>query len=230
MPSAKVRAALKEGPLWPDITNPIAREIVEAAFDSKQSSYVEEIAPGHTSPHFPQYDRYRVEPPGEARSAEIRERLLKSGLAQQIAHGRDALPDIVPGLPWYIRLTLARFKPRNFRELTCHVVQYLDWYLDPQKPPTATHHVRSLKWNYLYQSGWMLFCVLVASQPLMIPWLRIFYTFFAVQTAARLLHSLYFRNPNQPTVLFAKQLAYANEFYYYIRKALADSNPLRSTE
>jgi hypothetical protein len=109
--------------LWPEVTSPLARQILEGAFSvvpfkeslSRKADYLPGAAQGILS--------YREE---------LRTRLRKSGLAQAMVAGQDLLPNIDEVLPQPLRTWELLWKPRSYRQLAAHIVRYLDWYVEPQ--------------------------------------------------------------------------------------------------
>lgn len=109
--------------LWPEVTSPLAREILAGAFAvvpfkqslSRKLDYLPNAAQGVLE--------YR---------AELRRRLQHSGLAQALVAGQDLLPNIYEVLPQPLRTWELLWKPRSYRQLAAHVVRYLDWYVEPR--------------------------------------------------------------------------------------------------
>ncbi len=108
--------------LWPLVTSVYAHEIVQTAFDLYPYNY-----------GFPDPNSYRLwvdkSQALNEYAALVHTRLLQSALAQMLPAGLDLLPDYFATLPPPLDFFARLFRPRNYHDLTLHVVQHLDWYL-----------------------------------------------------------------------------------------------------
>jgi len=122
MSRALLRTAVKYAHMWPDITNPLARLVVATAYELVPESVRDKLLQGkeYVSEFGPHQYRDR-----------LRQRLADSDLGSRIVAGQGMLPNIYQEMPLHLRPLEEYFRPRNFQRLTWHVIQYLDWYLNP---------------------------------------------------------------------------------------------------
>ena len=107
--------------IWPHVTSLYAHEVVQAAFEFLPA----EVASDEAIPS--SYD-YRMW---------LRQKLAASRLAQLIPGGLDLLPDFYAALPAW-QQPLAMFsRPRDYHDLVKHLINHLDWYVEPQRAAKA---------------------------------------------------------------------------------------------
>jgi hypothetical protein len=109
--------------LWPDVTSPLARQILAGAFDAVPFKESLSRKLDYLSLPSEAIVEYRED---------LKRRLRKSGLAQAMVAGQDLLPNIYEVLPQPLRAWEKLWKPRSFRALAHHIVRYMDWYVEPQ--------------------------------------------------------------------------------------------------
>lgn len=110
--------------LWPEISNPIAREVVRTAY---------RMLPADTT-RGPAFD----DPENCPMSIHdyqmwLRERLENSGLGKGLAGGAALLPDATAHLPWPWRYLAQKYGPRSYRQLTRMLIRNLEWYVDQSR-------------------------------------------------------------------------------------------------
>jgi len=112
-------------PQWPEVTSPLARRVLKRLYDS---------SPAITDER--DYAKYEQKSSGLELQYRtwVREKLKRSSLAQQIADGPEALPDICAAMPQPLSALFRMLRPRTLDALMSHLVAYLDWYLEPQRP------------------------------------------------------------------------------------------------
>jgi hypothetical protein len=77
--------------------------------------------------------------------ARVRLGLQHSQLALLIPGGLDLLPDIYAALPDPYRRFEWELRPRNNIQLAHHLLEYLDWYIDPHQPLPWTAQLFTLR-------------------------------------------------------------------------------------
>lgn len=139
---------------WPEISNPLAREVVQTAWQLKGLTDPGSLIESSSFEVAEQLSRYRDW---------LRSSLAASGLAQRLAAGLEAFPDITAELRWPARQLAQLARPRNYRDLTRHLLKHLDWYLDPRQPlrseleqSTSAMTVVMLAGLALFRSGLLL--------------------------------------------------------------------------
>ncbi len=110
--------------LWPDVSNPHAREVIAAARGMLPLDTL--YGPAFDDPEKcpPEIHDYQVW---------VNDALGRSGLAKGLAGGEAMLPDPTAHLPWPWRYLAQRYGPRNLRQLTQFMVRNLEWYVDQSK-------------------------------------------------------------------------------------------------
>lgn len=109
---------------WPDVSNPIAKDVIATVF---------KMMPADTlyGPAWDEPDRHLIEVHNY--QAWINEELGKSGLAKGIAGGEAMLPDPTAHLPWPWKYLARRFGPKNIKQRTTYITRNLEWYVDQSR-------------------------------------------------------------------------------------------------
>lgn len=110
--------------MWPQVTNPVARQVVRAAYRMLPSDT-------HRGPAFD--DPEKIPPEIHEYQQWLSERLEASGLAKGLAGGPAMLPDAAAHLPWPWRYLAQKYGPKNYRQLTRMIISNLEWYLDQSR-------------------------------------------------------------------------------------------------
>lgn len=110
--------------LWPEISNPLARQVVKAAYHMLPSDT--ENGPAFDDPEncpmlIHEYQMW------------LRERLEASGLAKGLAGGPALLPDATAHLPWPWRYLAHKYGPKDYRQLTRMMINNLEWFVDQSR-------------------------------------------------------------------------------------------------
>jgi hypothetical protein len=84
---------------------------------------------------------------------QTREALRHSDLAQRLAAGQDMFPDIYAQMPFSLRFIESFYRPKNVRQFTVHLIQYLDWYLKPDSGESLAQRAGSFLTLALWCSG-----------------------------------------------------------------------------
>lgn len=114
----------KVPPDWPEISNQLAHQVVLEAWD---------LAPNIPVRRDAEYlGRHQPRLLFEYRDT-LRQRLAESGIAQRLVDGPAAFPDFYERLPYLPRQFMAQLRPRDHRQLARHILNHLDWYLDPRR-------------------------------------------------------------------------------------------------
>jgi hypothetical protein len=116
--------ALLEQRLWPAVSSPVARRVLCTVYAAL--SYGSRQALEH--PYF--------EPAiGTVEWRLLRAGLERAGLAQAIAAGNYALPNIYESVPRLWRGVAQNYRPRKPEDVALHVLTHLGWYLLPGSVP-----------------------------------------------------------------------------------------------
>jgi hypothetical protein len=108
--------------LWPDVTSPIARRVLQHIMD-RFGTYIDwefinhivEVERGHASPPL----------------CELWRKVNRSGLAQSLPGGGSFLPDISSSMTGLAKVVYRFRRPRTLEQQVSHLVQYLEFYSDP---------------------------------------------------------------------------------------------------
>lgn len=152
----------------------------------------------------------------------LQARLEASDLAARLASGLDMLPDISDEYPWFVRPIEAAMRPRTLKQLTWHVIQYLDWYLDPQlySPISRTARLLASKlWNIAFLIGLvLLFTLVIHRHSPSFFWYSGFSSLIGLIQIARRYPFALIRDGKELNELKVNAI----EFYFYVREAYRD--------
>jgi len=192
------------GSLLDHVSSPVARRLLEHITRHTPACTNPRSEDTYVAVEYRQQHKY---------SRRIRKLLYGSGLAQQLAAGDGFLPDIYESMarPWagIWRLT----KPRTLSQQVSLLINFLDWYLEPETPLPLDRQIPSLlasPWTLATVLGlytWMVKTTGIIIEPTTM--LVALVTF--VMTFVVLAYHQYARNR-----------IHATELYHYLCRALAD--------
>jgi hypothetical protein len=195
--------------IWPEITSPAAHDVVQALFNmpyAKTDSGDYDAYPALLKPRELTYQRW------------VREQLAHSQLAQCIATGVDALPDLADSLPAPIAWTFRMLRPRALRDMPQHLVLFLEWYLNPAcAEPLAQ---RALANTALFAAIGLTLLVVVISNGLLRPIEAVLLLLLLAPLPTSLVWMVGMGAANNKH----KQQINATELYWYLRQAYGDPN------
>ncbi len=84
-------------------------------------------------------DHIRANPLAAKYAKRISERLKISTISEAIPGGLDCLPDFYSEIPEFYKAWMKLRRPRNYEQFLDHLVQYLEFYVEPERKPTITH-------------------------------------------------------------------------------------------
>ena len=156
---------LKTDHLWPEITNPVIREVLTAAYRALPRDTFYGVVFDN-----PEYANIRI----VDYQLWLGERLPHSGLAMGLAAGPDHLPDSTDELPQPWRYLARRYAPRNYTQLTRKIIFNLEWYVDQSRRPRDPWTIMSdIVPGTLWITGLLLATFLLTTSISRLPWLSI---------------------------------------------------------
>jgi hypothetical protein len=111
--------------IWPEVTSPAARRVVEFLFNY-HGSYTD----ADFLDRLPELE-FSLQLTGLGR---LWRSLSQSDIAVRLAGGPALLPDIAAALPPFYRAVYRLFRPRTLEQQVNLLVQHLEWYLAPSQP------------------------------------------------------------------------------------------------
>ena len=189
--------------LWPGITNPNAKEIVQTLFNT----------PGVHTDRGDFEDYFNKLPPGlKSYQAWLREELNHSNLAQRLAAGLDWLPDFAKELPSPLDFLFKFVQPHALKEAVPHLVIFLEWYVDPQRAAPMAR--KATIWAILI--GLFLLCGIAALVVFNLAdamWLVMYMALYGAASYGFLISLL-----TQGVSNSAKRSVNATELYWYFKR------------
>ncbi|MBN2083365.1 hypothetical protein JW859_14305 [bacterium] len=205
-----IRKTANIAEFWPDITSPLARQVVATAY--------RQLPPG--TDRGPAYDE-----PGSC-PQEIHEyqlwlnaRLRQSGLAKGLAGGLAFLPDPTDHLSWPWRYLARRYGPRNYGQLTRQIVQNLEWFVDQSQQLRDPWTIAGEQLPYSLLFTFMLFISMAPTTPIFrLHWLLVLAIFLGVWAFCYVLQVTWGRKSHRHKTNCA-------EFFHYLRREYSDTQP-----
>lgn len=90
---------------------------------------------------------YAVDSVGVAYRLDLRPLLERSDIAQRMAGGIEAFPDITESMPALIRPLERIYRPRGLEQTTMHVLRNLEWYISGSR---QGHRPRTMLWPVVW--------------------------------------------------------------------------------
>jgi hypothetical protein len=193
--------------LWPDVTSPVARRVLAQLFNLNDcktdlreiSDYGAELTPDDVKYAF-----------------WMRSRLRSSTLAQQLAAGPCAIPDVAVVASGWLAAFLRFFKPRTVEQYVNYVVVNLDWVLEPASPPDWRSQ---FNWGLLVGlATLMTFVSGKVFRMIHSSWLLLWIAFPFLIISIAISSS----RAQRGSRLSVRRMIHATELYWYLRQAYSD--------